>query len=152
MSGERLGRNARNRIFQHFKNRENNFRDRIEGKASLETSSNSDDFDIRPECIINGSWVGPLQMDSDDVDYLFNEVWRSRCSVTGESLGTVLELSRWDMSKPSNCQNIVILGVKAMKRFDDELINSGDGRNSVSFDMRRIIEARLETCKVDSRA
>lgn len=109
-------------------------------------------MDDRHVHIIDGKWVGPLQIDSDDVDYIFSEVWRNRCSITGESLGTVLNLSRWDLSKPSNCQNIVLLGVKAMKRYDEEVSKSGDGRNSVSPEQRAIIEARLQTCKVDSRA
>lgn len=141
MSGERLGRNARNRLYQHFKNRENLLRDDIKGK-----------FPEQNNLLRDGSWTGPLQIDSDDVDFIFSEVWRNRCSITGESLGTVLELSRWDLSKPSNCQNIVLMGVKAMRRFDEEIAKSGDGRNSIPLEVRAKIQARLEVCKVDSRA
>lgn len=144
MSGERLGRNARNRLYQHYKNREQKFRDDIEGDAS---GNENDDGHV-----VDGSWVGPLQIDCDDVEYIFSEVWRNRCCVTGDSLGTILELSRWDPSKPSNCQNIVLLGVKAMKRFDEEIAKTGDGRNFISSDLRAKIEARLSTCKIDSRA
>ena len=132
MSGERLGRNARNRLYQHFKNRENKLWDVEE--------SNDD------------AWVGPLQIDLDDVDYVHSEVWRNRCCVTGETLGTVLELARWDISKPSNCTNIVLLGAKAMNRFDEEQEKSGDGRNSVPAGIRKLIEARLHSCKIDSKA
>ena len=141
MSGERLGRNARNRLFQHFKNRENQLKDDIERNSPEQNDLWKD-----------GSWIGPLQIDSDDVDYIFSEVWRNRCSITGESLGTILELARWDLSKPSNCQNIVLMGVKAMKLFDEEFAKSGDGRSSVPVEIRAKIEARLETCKIDSRA
>jgi hypothetical protein len=155
MGGERLGKNARNRLYQHYKNRENKFRNNIEAACESDNEEEKDNKDgntMRPERIINGYWVGPLQIDSDDVDYVHGEVWRNRCCITGDSLGTVLELARWDMSKPSNCQNIVLLGVKATKLFDEALAKTGDGRNCVSPQVRATIEARLATCKVDSRA
>ena len=136
MGGERLGRNARNRIFQHFKNREKKLQADSENKEGK----------------IKDKWYGPLEIDADDVDYIHSEVWRNRCCVTGESLGTVLELSRWDLSNPSNCKNIVLLGVKAMRKFDEALKETGDGRNSVPPGIRQIIEARLQSCRIDSRA
>lgn len=119
-------------MYQHFKNRENKIRDAEENK--------------------DDKWVGPLQIDVDDVDYIHSEVWRNRCCVTGESLGTVLELSRWDLSKPSNCTNIVLLGGKAMNLFDEAHKKTGDGRSSVPPGLRKIIEARLQSCRIDSRA
>lgn len=140
MCGERLGRNARNRLYQHFKNRENKLKDIIEAN------------DVVLKDAKNNKWIGSLQIDVDDVDYIHGEVWRNRCCVSGESIGTVLELSRWDLSKPSNCTNIVLLGVKAMNRFDEAQKKTGDGRNSIPPAIRQRIEARLQTCRIDSRA
>jgi len=157
MGGERLGRNARNRLYQHFKNRENKVRDEIE-LVDCDESDSALHRDVKTDEIsesggvLNGKWIGPLQIDSDDVDYIFSEVWRNRCSVTGESLGTVLELTRWDLSKPSNCQNIVLMGAKAMRLYDEAKNKTGDGRDSVSSEIRSRIEARLTVCKIDSRA
>mmetsp|Transcript_16450 Transcript_16450/g.24099 ORF Transcript_16450/g.24099 Transcript_16450/m.24099 type:complete len:513 (-) Transcript_16450:36-1574(-) len=155
MSGERLGRNVRHKLFQHFKNRESKFRQRLEIEAKEEedaSKSVSDADETNSPRMINGSWVGPAQIDSDDVEYVFSEVWRNRCCVSGDTLGTVLELSRWDLSKPCHCKNIVLLGVKAMVKFDEAMAASGDGRNSVPYELRQKIEARLASCKVDSRA
>ncbi len=161
MSGERVGRNIRHRMFQHFKTREKRICDEIEKKnldhkisVVLPTGDNEgvSEETGRPQRVINGSWVGPVQIDGDDVEYILSEVWRNRCSVSGETLGTVLNISRWDLGKPSNCQNLVLLGVKAMKRFDEAAKETGDGRNSVPEDIRRKIEARLASCQIDSRA
>lgn len=155
MSGERVGRNIRHRLHQHFKNREKKICDEIEKgltNAEKEQHINNDHSEGRPQRIVRGLWVGPPQIDSDDVEYILTEVWRNRCCVSGEALGTVLEIARWDLSKPSNCQNLVLLGVKAMAAFDAAYKETGDGRNSVPQDLRRKIEARLLQCKVDSRA
>jgi len=117
-----------------------------------ENDAAADDEVGRPQRVVNGSWIGPVQIDGDDVEYILSEVWRNRCSVTGETLGIVLEITRWDLSKPSNCQNLVLLTVKAMEAFDEAAASTGDGRNSVPEDIRRKIEARLSSCKIDSRA
>lgn len=104
--------------------------------------------------IINNQWVGPVQVDMDDMEYIFGEVWRNRCCVTGNTLGTVLEITRWDIAKPSNCQNLVVIGAKAMNDFDEMAASrdDGDGRSSVSPEIRQRIEARLATCRIDSKA
>jgi hypothetical protein len=138
MSGERVGRNIRHRLFQHFKNRERIICDNL---MKNQTKNELHKF-----------WIGQPQIDSDDVEYILNEVWRNRCCVTGEALGTVLEIARWDLTKPSNCQNLVLLGVKAMAAFDKASEETGDGRNSVPENIRRNIEARLLSCRIDSRA
>jgi len=161
MSGERLGRNVRHKLFQHLKNRESKIRKATEKDLPDEGKDNNDDSNsksdksngpTRPPRMINSKWVGPAQIDSDDVEYIFSEVWRNRCCVSGDTLGTVLELARWDISKPCNCQNLVVLGVKAMQKFDEAAEQTGDGRNSVPDDVRRKIESRLAICKIDSRA
>jgi len=145
-------------LLQHLKNRERCLRNDIEKQNSVETDFKNNEPDwqryegVRPSTIINGYWVGPPQIDVDDIEYILSEVWRNRCSVTGETLGTVLEIARWDMTKPSNCQNLVLIGAKAMKKFDDAISSAGDGRTSVSEDIRKAIEARLDLCQIDSRA
>jgi tRNA A37 threonylcarbamoyladenosine dehydratase len=154
-NGERVGRNIRHKLFQHYKNREKVICDKIEidlPEATRLEDENYDTSEGRQERVINGTWVGPPQIDSDDVEYILSEVWRNRCCVSGQALGTVLEISRWDLSKPSNCQNLVVLGVKSLAAFDKAAASTGDGRNSVPEEVRRIIEERLESCKIDSRA
>ena len=95
------------------------------------------------ENLLTEIWVGPLQIDSDDVEYLL-EIWRNRCGVTGERLGTVLELVRWDLTKPANCHNLVIMCTKALQKFDK------DGKASVPDVVQKTIESRLESCRIDS--
>ena len=147
MSGERVGRNVRHKMFQHFKNRERTVKQEV-GHDNEE----EDDNNIQSSHLFNGVYIGQVEIDIDDIEYLLAEVWRNRCCVSGETLGTVLQLSRWDYSKPANCQNIVLLGVKAMKAFNDGFAKTGDGRESVPSVIRQRIESRLATCKVDCRA
>ena len=178
VAGERIGRNVRNRLLQHCKRREKQFRDSLEeqllpkaedeeNSEEAEVESKSDEMpetkkskgkkgnginpndDWRPACMINGIWVGPAQFDHDDVEYLLGEVWRNRCAVNGDRLGTVLELVRWDASKPSDSSNLVLMGSKALKKFDEAFAKCGDGRESVPADARKKIEARLASTKVD---
>ena len=141
VTGERVGRNVRNRMWQHLKRREQIIQEAVEEGAQVGLQG-SDEGEGR---LVSGIWVGPLQVDSDDVEYLL-EVWRNRCGVTGDRLGTVLELVRWDLTKPANCQNLVIMCTKAIQSFDK------DGRASVPDDIRRTIEARLLSCRLDSYA
>jgi tRNA A37 threonylcarbamoyladenosine dehydratase len=138
VTGERVGRNVRNRIHQHVKRRELKIRDKLDA----DMPSNKDEKDPEGR-MVNGTWVGPIQIDTDDVEYLL-EVWRNRCGITGDKLGTVLELVRWDLSKPSTCQNLVLMGAKALTKFDI------DGQASVPEDVRQKIEERLRSCRADA--
>ena len=153
MSGERVGKNIRHRLFQHFKNREKQVCNDIE-KMFPEVTSEMKQHESkeRLERSLNGLWVGPVQIDADDVEYVLSEIWRNRCCASSASLGTVLEISRWDISKPSNCQNLVILGVKAMAQFDKAYLSTGDGRNAFPMEDRQRIENRLASCQIDSKA
>jgi len=179
VAGERIGRNVRNRLLQHCKRREKQFRDSLEeeeggvihskteeskkvkdksesnvtskdkksnGKKGKEINPNDD---WRPACMIKDIWVGPAQFDHDDVEYLLAEVWRNRCAVNGDRLGTVLELVRWDVGKPSDSSNLVLMGQKALQKFDEAFAQNGDGRESVPVDIRKKIEARLASTRVD---
>ena len=140
LGAERLGRNARNRLYQHFNNRENKMRKHVEERENYTGNS-----DFSESTVINGSWLGPPQIDIDDVDFIVSEVWRNRCFVSGDSIGSVLEICRWDIAKPSTIQNIVLLSSKALRRFQEEFQKSGDGRNCISEEIRMKIEARLES-------
>ena len=144
-----MGRGVRHRIFQHLKNREKAIRVMIEKEHVIETVSDSndnedgDDEDLKGK-VIGGHWVGPIQVDCDDVEYLVAEVWRNRCAVTGERMGVVIELARWDLSKPSVCQNLVLMSAKAMQAFDKK------GKESFDPAIRMKIERRLASCKIDA--
>ena len=141
VTGERVGRNVRNRIFQHAKRRERKIRESIDGSVTSKDDDDDNDDDMEGR-IVNGTWVGPIQIDGEDVEYLL-EVWRNRCGVTGDKLGTVLELVRWDLTKPSTCDNLVLMGVRALKKFDEE------GQASVAALTRQKIEERLRSCRLD---
>ena len=151
IAGERIGKNVRHKRLQHFKNRENEMRIIAENKLSPEElkqvkeSEKEIEGDFKGR-LIGDIWVGPVQIDSDDVEYLLGEVWRNRCAVTGDRLGTVMELVRWDISKPSTCQNIVLLSMKAINMFDK------GGKGAFSEDIVRKIETRLASCKIDALA
>lgn len=93
--------------------------------------------------LVNGQWIGPIQIDGDDVEYLM-EIWRNRCAVTGDRLGTVLELVRWDMSQPSNCTNIVLMGSSALQKYD------ADGKTTIPADIQSTINTRLALCRADA--
>jgi hypothetical protein len=58
------------------KRRELKFRESVESVVSLnEPGDDEKDMDGR---VVNGIWVGSIQIDVDDVEYL-PEVWRNRC-------------------------------------------------------------------------
>ena len=148
VAGERLGKNFRHKVWQHLKRREVRFQALTEKNAGIESTlttqpdpKNASDAhqEVR---VIGDTWVGPPQIDTDDVEYVF-EIWRNRCAVTGDRLGTVLELTRWDYTKPSDCQNLVIMCTKALKKFDEE------GIKSVPDKVRAVIEKRLSRSRVD---
>ena len=134
-----------------MKNRESIIRRNVESKHPGQINETEDE-DKQIPLILGGTWIGPVQIDADDVEYILSEVWRNRCAVIGDSLGSSLELVRWDFSKPSDCQNLVVMCSKARKMFDDLAGETGDGRNSVNPDLRARIEYRLLSCKLESRS
>jgi tRNA A37 threonylcarbamoyladenosine dehydratase len=135
VTGERVGRNVRNKIYQKIKQREDNI---------TRTKLNGDKKDLPQDGVmVDGEWIGPLQIDQDDVAYLM-EVWRNRCAVTGDRLGTVLELVRWDNGKPSYCNNLVLMGSAALPKFDKP-----GGKEALSDKVRSTIETRLASCSID---
>lgn len=84
-------------------------------------------------------WVGTNDIDMDDVDFLMSTQWRLKCGVSSAKLGTVLELIRWDMTKPPTLDNLVLMGIKCIRKFDE----SGWDRNVFGEEIREKVEIRL---------
>ena len=159
VTGERVGRNVRHKLFQKLQTREDRYLQRLLQEHNItdptiverykkvgglltrgRTSDNGGGSNSEPaaasmkqqdaaasndiETTTTGTireevWIGPLQIDIDDVEYLL-EVWRNRCAVTGMRLGTVLELVRWDERRPSTCDNLILLAQPAKEKWDNK--------------------------------
>jgi tRNA A37 threonylcarbamoyladenosine dehydratase len=122
VTGERVGRNVRHKIFQHFSNREQRI---ASGKLQVPGGA---------------SYTGQIEIDMDDIDYLLG-VWRNRCAVTGAKIGTVLSLTRWDMSKPATIDNIVLMSSHALQAYDER------GKESIPALIQNRIQDRLAACR-----
>merc|ERR1740124_120832 len=133
ITGDRVGRVIRKRMLRHLQIREVKIRESVELATSAKPVDEEEKLQGR---ILNGTWVGPVRIDSDDVEYLL-DVWRNRCSVTGDRIDTDLELVRWDLSKPSVCQNLVLIGANALQEFEK------DGKDSIPVPTQQIIDKRL---------
>jgi tRNA A37 threonylcarbamoyladenosine dehydratase len=104
VAGERVGKNVRNKMFQHLVRREGKIYKRVGEQAGLEKMPTDDDdiYNIEKGWWIDMStgtasrssddksankiWIGPLQIVQEDIDYLM-QVWRNRCAVTSSRLG-----------------------------------------------------------------
>jgi hypothetical protein len=136
--GERLGRNVRNKMYQQLKRREDLITKKVLQQAGLTQLPNEEG------CLVNDTWIGPLGIDGgDDVECLL-EIWRNRCAITGARLGTVLQLARWDTQRPSTCDNLVLISVNALKKFDAPC-----GKDKIPPVVQKRIESRLQTCHLD---
>ena len=124
-----------NRIYQHFKNREKRLYDTELATLCKEQPQHKNDSDIIKT---SDKWVGPLQVDLDEIDYLLTEIWQNRCAISGERTGTVLALVRWDISKPSISSNLVLMGNQALHLFDKS------GKESFGRNVVAKIECRLK--------
>ena len=85
------------------------------------------------------STMDQLQIEQDDIEFLLG-VWRNRCAVTGDRLGNSLDLVRWDWTKPSTCDNLVLLSGEAMKEYD------ANGKSFIPDNVVARIERRLASC------
>lgn len=122
VTGERVGRTVRHKVFQKFVSREH----KIKNGALM---------------VYDGAtYTGPVLIDGDDVDYLYG-VWRNKCAITGARLGTVLGLARWDTSKPATSDNLVLMSSHALKAYDEQ------GKSSIKPSVQKRIELRLALCK-----
>jgi hypothetical protein len=140
VGAERVGRNVRHRLYQHLKQREKNLEDKF--KSEL--------YNANGNYTANGIFIGPIQIDPDDVEYLMAELWRNRCALTGERLGTSLELYRWDKSRPATPNNLVLMCLKAAQKFESDFDKMGDGRMGLDVEVRRKVESRLAMCVLDA--
>ena len=140
VAAERVGRNVRHKLYQHLKSREKKFED----KYKSDLKENSENYTTK------GIYIGPVQIDADDVEYLMAELWKNRCAISGERLGTVLELHRWDKSRPATPNNLVLMSLKSAQKFEKDFEELGDGKEGVDVDVRKKIEARLAMCVLDA--
>lgn len=144
VTGERVGKNVRNKLYQKLEHREQTIAHAYDPERKYrETGQNG-------QCIVTISnntqvWLGPLQVDQDDIDYLM-QVWRNRCAVTQARLGTIFHLVRWDISKPSDLDNLVLMSAGALQKYD----NPSDYHSSwkgIPEDVRKNIELRLQAIR-----
>ncbi|GMI34794.1 hypothetical protein TeGR_g12157 [Tetraparma gracilis] len=116
-----LGKQVRHRLLQHVKNREGEARKRIEaGEEGL------------------AAGVG---VDVDDVEHLMSELWRNRCGITGERLGSALELIKWDEGREAAVDNLVLMSAKGLARWKK------GGRGGLEAHVVERIEGRLEAAR-----
>jgi tRNA A37 threonylcarbamoyladenosine dehydratase len=149
---ERVGRQARNKVFQQYRQREEKITKRL--LQSIEPIDHNDIVAMNQYVelsnivrttgsVVNGSYIGPIAITQDDVEYLL-EIWRNRCAVTNARLGVVLALVRWDMSLPGTCNNLVLMSTHYISSKFDKF-----GRSCVPMVQQRDIEQRLAQCKLD---
>ena len=142
-AAERVGRNVRNKLLQHLSTRERGIEQRVLEEAGLEAMPEATSVhDVSKGAYINPtSWVGPVQLDADDIDYSL-QAWRNRCAITTSRIGAVLRLVRWDLSKPSTIDNLVLVAKHTMEKYDKV------GWDQVPSKDRERIEARLRAMSI----
>ncbi|GMH70553.1 hypothetical protein TrLO_g7611 [Triparma laevis f. longispina] len=121
-AAERLGKQVRHRMHQHIKNRETELKEQIENGTA-------------PKGAVHG-----VEVDSDDVEYLMAELWRNRCLISGDRLGTSLELIKWDVTKKATLSNLVLMSAKGLKEFKK-------GKAGLKPEVVEMIERRLSLAK-----
>lgn len=110
VGAERVGKNVRHKLWQHLKTREKKFEEKYRSDLK-ENSAN---------ITTNGLYMGPVQIDPDDIDYLMAELWKNRCAISGDRLGTVLELYRWDKKRPATPNNLVLMSIRTATKFEKD--------------------------------
>lgn len=163
MSAERVGRNVRHRLYQHLKSREKKLEDRfsnssfsassssmvrtpLEGGSTTVNEELNNNNNNNDNSTYNNIYVGPIMIDPDDVEYIMSELWKNQCAISGDRLGTTLELHRWDRSRPAMPNNLVLLSAKTATKFEVDFDKFGDGRLGVDEAIRRRVDARLRLC------
>ena len=163
VTAERIGRNSRNKMYQTLRTREQN----ISAKARLDAETArtcGQNVTVEETQSIHGSgelitihdedytiqsktWIGELQIDqSDDMDYLL-EIWRNRCAITGARLGTTLHVVRWDRSKPSTCDNLIVICANVLRQYEANPKQYQE--QHMDPKIRRAILERLASSRVD---
>jgi len=150
VGAERVGRNVRHKLYQHLCNREKKIEQKLKSTVTDQNKNTSNDPEFRGQYTPDGTYIGPVQIDADDVEYIMAELWRNKCAVTGVGLGTVMSLVRWDRTRPAAPDNLVLMCSKAVVKFDQDWEELGDGRNGVEEERRRKIEGRLKMCALEA--
>ena len=128
-TGERVGKNVRNRLFQKLLDRELKI---TSGKIQVVLDEEEDDGNL---------YTGRLEIDGDDIEYLYG-IWRNRCAVTGARIGTALFLARWNLSKPATTDNLILVCQQALMDMDTK------GKvASLPLKTRQKINQRLHSCR-----
>jgi hypothetical protein len=65
--------------------------------------------------------------------------------VTGQRLGTVLNLVRWDLGKPSTADNLIVIAAHLMKEYD---VDVQSWKEHLDPQVRQRIDERLSTCRI----
>jgi tRNA threonylcarbamoyladenosine dehydratase len=155
---ERVGRQARNKIFQQYRTRESNITKRVLAAALQEIENGQGSEESKREQqqllqhavettgkVVQGTYIGPIGISQDDVEYLL-EIWHNRCAITGGRLGVTLALVRWDPNQPGTCSNLVLMTTNYILQYYD---NPEHGRAAIPLSVQREVERRLATCKLD---
>lgn len=108
----RLSRDQRNKLFQKLLDRERSL----------------------------GIETGRMELEKEEIEFIFQEVWRGRSSVSGVRQGghQRMFLARWRQDKPLRPDNVVFLTVKELNQFDK------NGIDAFGDEIRAAIDARLQ--------
>jgi len=100
-----------------------------------------------------GSEAG-LNMDEDDVEFSVQQVWRSRCAITGRRFGghVILTLTRWNAEAAPTTGNLVLLmqnqakllAEQGQSAFDEDTISKIAGRLRWAEDALTVQEKHFE--------
>lgn len=156
---EPLAKSTRHKMYQRFRNQESRIKQKVLAMPNATSRPCLDNREPELKCelvtVVPSSgenpsvtyWVGDPQIDIyEDMEYLC-EIWRNRCAITGARLGTVLQLARWDWSKPSTCDNLVLLSAAVLKHFDS--CDPNLYKEQMDPSKRESIEKRLALCRID---
>jgi tRNA A37 threonylcarbamoyladenosine dehydratase len=155
VTGERIGRTTRHKLYQKLVTREQHLTQRFRQQQQLSQTNvtpapgpEGGEGELLTIKTINDQqhtvWIGDVQIDTDDVEYVL-EIWRNRCAVTGQRLGTVLNLVRWDLGKPSTTDNLIVIAAHLLKEYD---VDAYSWKDHLDPHVRQRIEERLATCRV----
>eukprot|EP00598_Pedospumella_elongata_P014016 CAMPEP_0185013890 /NCGR_PEP_ID=MMETSP1098-20130426/99036_1 /TAXON_ID=89044 /ORGANISM="Spumella elongata, Strain CCAP 955/1" /LENGTH=503 /DNA_ID=CAMNT_0027542963 /DNA_START=406 /DNA_END=1917 /DNA_ORIENTATION=- len=84
-----------------------------------------------------------INLDDEDIEFITQMVWRSRCASTNRRFGghVILTLTRWDASQPPTPYNLVLLMQNEAQKLHDQ------GKSAFSAEVVERIEERLRWAK-----
>lgn len=88
-----------------------------------------------------GIEAGRMELEKEEIEFIFQEVWRGRSAVSGVRQGghQRMFLARWRLDKPLRPDNVVFLTMKELAQFDKL------GVDAFGDEMRAAIDARLQS-------